>query len=238
MRFPTGAFFGPRGSHVKADAGYTCAPMNSSRSAPIKPLSDARCWLAIVLGLLICAAPVAARDDATNPNRPDDQTPAERGILYPDEPKQKVSPITLPPFPRASDLIPLRAGRGEADYTYYIDVNSVRLGSDEVLYYTVVIQSDGGASNIIYEGIRCATDEVKSLAYGTRDGRFELLPDAQWTYFYNEGPLGYRNDLVEIYACSSAGWAVEPDTVLERLVRYDPRQARVAPKNVEAGDGD
>jgi len=210
--------------------------MKLLQRAPIRFSFHPRCRLALFLGIFLCATQASARDDATNPNRPDDLTPAERGVLFEEEPEKKEAVISLPAFPRASDLLPLRAEKGEADYTYYIDVNSVRLSEDEVLFYTVVIQSADGASNIIFEGIRCATDEVKSIAYGTRDGRFEFMPDAQWTYFYNEGPFGYRNDLVETYACSEAGWAVDADVVLERMVMHDPRRAPLRPKGFDAGD--
>ena len=214
--------------------------MKSPRRAPITVSSNPCCRprrrLALLLAALVCAAPAWARDDASNPNRPDDLTPAERGVLLEDDPQRKPVEVTLPAFPRASDLIPLRAERGDEAYAYYIDVNSLRLSPEEILFYTVVIQSADGSSNIIYEGLRCATEEIKSYAYGTRDGRFEIMPDAQWKYFYNEGPLGYRMDLMETYACTEAGWAVETDTVLERLVTYDPRRARVAPKKFDAGD--
>lgn len=218
--------------------------MKSPRRAPFTPSSNPRLWprrwrqrwLALVLGTLVCAPPAGARDDASNPARPDDLTPAERGVIIQEEPQKQAGEVPLPAFPRASDLIPLRAPRGGAAYTYYIDVNSVRLDADEVLFYTVVIQSADGSSNIIYEGIRCATEEIKSFAYGTRDGRFERMADAQWKYFYNEGVLGYRMDLMEKYACSEAGWAVDADTVLDRLVTHDPRRARVAPRKFDAGD--
>lgn len=212
--------------------------MKSPRRAPFSPFSAPLARLGILLCALVCAPAVLARDDADNPNRPDDLTPAERGIVYRDTHKSKPDEITLPAFPRASDLIPLRADGGDNEYNYYVDVNSLSLTSDNVLFYTIVIQSADGASNVLYEGIRCATDEVKSYAYGTRDGHFERMSDAQWVYYYNEGPLGYRTDLKETYACSKAGWAVDPDTVLERLVMFDPRRARLAPKQVEAGDGD
>lgn len=192
-------------------------------------------WLALLLFVSLWANSAFASGDADNPRKPDDLTPAERGTVFEEAPGKADTEVTLPPFPRASDLIPLRAESGDDRYTYYIDVNSVSLSADEILFYTIVIQSTGGAGNVLYEGIRCATDEVKSFAYGTRDGRFERMADAKWKYFYNEGALGYRTDLKETYACSEAGWAVEPDIVLERLVTLDPRRARVAPKKVDSG---
>ncbi|MCK5363110.1 MAG: hypothetical protein KAR22_09090, partial [Gammaproteobacteria bacterium] len=101
--------------------------------------------------------------------------------------------------------------------------------------YTIVIQSPNGASNIIHEGIRCATREIKILAYGTRDGRFARMHDPKWTYVFTRGPLGYRTTLVERYVCDENGWAIDSDTVLARLVMHDPRRARIAPSDPDLG---
>ena len=195
-------------------------------------------WSAVILALLTNASAVMARDDADNPRQPDDLTPAE--IAEPEEAEKtwQEQQEALPIFPRAQDLIPVRADTGAEGYNYYIDVNSVSLSADEVLHYTIVIQSPDGASNIVYEGIRCATQEIKTVAYGTRGGRFARMVDPKWIYvlIQNQGPLGYRTTLVERYVCDENGWAIDSDTVLERLVMYDPRRTRIAPKPADTGD--
>lgn len=212
--------------------------MNVLRCFPFSSPVGPRLWLAVILAVLMNAPAVMATDHADNPNRPDDLTPAE--IAEPEEPEKpwQERQQPLPPFPRAQDLIPVRADDGADGYNYYIDVNSVFLSADEVLHYTMIIQSPDGASNIVYEGIRCATQEIKTVAYGTRGGRFARLPDPKWIYVLikNQGALGYRTTLVERYVCDENGWAVDSDTVLERLVMYDPRRTRIAPKQVDSGD--
>lgn len=214
------------GGHLRGEARYTSGLMNA----------PPRFRLALAAALLMSVSVAGARDDADNPNRPTDLTPAERGVLADPETPVRDQLEPLPAFPRASDLIPVRGDTGDLDYTYYIDVNSVKLTTDEVLHYTIVIQSPSGSSNIIYEGIRCATKEVKTYAFGTRDGRFARMKKPEWTYTYTRGPLGYRTMLVELYVCDANGWAVDADTVLERLVRHDPRRARVAPREAPAGN--
>lgn len=210
--------------------------MNVPRRLRSHASRPSRLWPVIAVVAVLCLPAVYGRDDADNPNRPDDLTPAERGVLSdPVAPKEE-SPEPLPRFPRASDLIPIRGETGDSEYNYYIDVNSVSLSSDEVLHYTVVIQPPSGFSNVIYEGIRCETKEVRTLAFGTRDGRFARMADPQWTYFFTRGPLGYRTMLVDLYVCDENGWAVDADTVLERLVLHDPRRARMAPKEAAASD--
>ncbi len=208
------------------------APRRFQFTSHIKP----RLWLPVLLALLGNAPAAIARDDADNPLRPDDLTPAEIAEPELEEEPWKDDPSWLPPFPRAQDLIPIRGDAGEFDYNYYIDVNSVSIGADEVLRYTVVIQSSRGAGNVVHEGIRCATREIKIFAYGTKDGRFERMPDPQWAFVYKKGPLGYRTTLVERYVCDENGWAVDSDTVLERLVMHDPRRPSFVPKEAHSSD--
>lgn len=219
-----------------SNAGYTWVLMDAPPRFPFISLIEPRSWLLVILAVLAFVPVAMAADHADNPMRPDDLTPAE--IAEPEEAEKpwQEQQIPLPPFPRAQDLIPVRADVGDAGYNYYIDVNSVSLTADEVLRYTVIIQSPRGASNIVYEGIRCATKEIKTLAYGTRDGRFRRMADPRWTFVYTKGPLGYRTTLVERYVCDENGWAIDSDAVLERLVMHDPRRSRVAPRQADTGD--
>ena len=200
-------------------------------TSPIEP----RFWLPVILAVLTSMSVAMANNHLENPNQPDDLVPAE--IAEPEDAEKpwQEQHVPLPPFPRAQDLLPVRADAADLGYNYYIDVNSVSLSADEVLRYTVIIQSPRGASNIVYEGIRCATEEIKILAYGTRDGRFERMPDPQWINVYTQGPLGYRTTLVERYVCDKNGWAISSETVLERLVMHDPRRPRFVPKETDAG---
>ncbi len=212
--------------------------MDALRCFPFSSQTRLRLWLAVILAVLVNAPAVMANDHVDNPNRPDDLTPAERAEPEEAEKPWQEQQEPLPPFPRAQDLIPVRADTGAYGYDYYIDVNSVSLTADEVLHYTIVIRSPNGASNIIHEGIRCATKEIKTVAYGTGDGRFARMPDPKWIYvlIQNQGALGYRTTLVERYVCDENGWAIDSDTVLERLVMHDPRRIRIAPRPTDSGD--
>jgi len=210
--------------------------MNASRCFPFNSLERPLLCLALILGVLLTLPGAVARDDADNPNRPDDLTPAELAEPEVEPDKRQNREIELPRFPRAQDLLPIRGDAPGANYNYYIDVNSVFLSDNEVLRYTIIIQSPNGSSNIVYEGIRCATQEIMVLAYGTRDGRFARMPNPKWIYVHTQGPLAYRTALVERYVCDENGWATSRDTVLERLVMHDPRRSRVAPKQAPSSD--
>lgn len=180
--------------------------MNAPQCFPFTSCYKSQLGVALIFGLLLNLPGAMARDDADNPNQPDDLTPAEIAEPDPESAKWRETEIDLPPFPRAQDLLPVRSDAGGPGYNYYIDVNSVSLTDDEVLRYTIIIQSPRGSSNIVYEGIRCATQEIKVLAFGTRGGRFARMPDPRWAYVHTLGPLAYRTALERVtFATKTVG---------------------------------
>ena len=52
--------------------------MKSARCHPAHPGHRARAWLIVLLATIVYVSAATARDDADNPNRPQDLTPAER----------------------------------------------------------------------------------------------------------------------------------------------------------------
>ena len=69
----------------------------------------------------------------------------------------------LPPLPNASDLLPFNVSQN-TPLVFAIDRNSVSVGSDGVVRYTVVVTSPAGARNVNYEGIRCDNYEWRLYA--------------------------------------------------------------------------
>jgi hypothetical protein len=61
---------------------------------------------------------------------------------------------TLPPLPTEANLLPFSVS-GNTPLTFAIDKNSLSVGTDGVIRYTVVVTSPAGARNVNYEGIRC-----------------------------------------------------------------------------------
>lgn len=70
--------------------------------------------------------------------------------------------LRLPPYPHAKNLLPFDPGPA-SNNLHYIDAPSIMVGADEVRY-TLVIQSPSGATNVTYEGMRCATDGERERA--------------------------------------------------------------------------
>lgn len=80
----------------------------------------------------------------------------------------------LPPYPDPGNLVSFDAGPN-TDYQHFIDTDSIDVGQDGVIRFTLINQSPTGAMNISYEGIRCATNERKLYAIG-RDNKTWAKP--------------------------------------------------------------
>ena len=90
------------------------------------------------------------------------------------------SKIKLPPPPKVEDLIRFDAGPTHRSFEHFVDGASITLDPDGVLRYTLVVNSDMGASNVTYEGIRCLTRERKIYAYGLKDGTWRERKEPEW----------------------------------------------------------
>ena len=89
--------------------------------------------------------------------------------------------VKLPPFPKTENLIAFDVS-GASSNRFYIDTQSIAIGRDGVVSYTLVIKSSGGGENISYEGIRCETREQKFYAFGRRDGTWSKARSSEWRY--------------------------------------------------------
>lgn len=84
----------------------------------------------------------------------------------------------MPPAPKSADLVPFYVG--PTPFAYFVDRSSVKLGEDGVLRYTLVARSGLGATNVSYEGIRCATYSRRAYAFGVADGSWTQARNSQW----------------------------------------------------------
>lgn len=85
----------------------------------------------------------------------------------------------IPPYPRPQNLIEFEAGAASPHH-FYIDSESISVGGDGVVRYTLVIRTSGGATNVTYEGMRCDMRQQKYYAIGRNDGTWSRARDPQW----------------------------------------------------------
>jgi hypothetical protein len=82
-----------------------------------------------------------------------------------------------PPPPGTGALLPFFVSSA-SDYRFFVDAASIAPGSDGVVRYTLIVRSPLGAETVTYEGIRCATTEVKTYATARPDRSWSVHPGA------------------------------------------------------------
>jgi hypothetical protein len=81
-----------------------------------------------------------------------------------------------------------------------------------------VIEAVGGAKNVSFEGIRCASGERRLYAYGHPDGTWSKARNAGWETIQFRSLLSYQKALYEDYFCPD-GIQVKDDQEAVRNLR-------------------
>ncbi len=109
--------------------------------------------------------------------------------------------IQLPTAYKTDALHEFRVDGGKG-HRYFIDPESLTAGEDGVVRYTLVIRTAGGAENVNYEGLRCATGERKLYAFGRPDGQWSRNQSARWMPIDARGVGSYQKELFFHYLCT------------------------------------
>ncbi|WP_324778531.1 CNP1-like family protein [Thiobacillus sedimenti] len=116
-----------------------------------------------------------------------------------DKPWSEVA-AKLPPYPKDANLLPFNVSSATSN-RFFVDADSISVGADQVVRYTVVVKAAGGATNVSYEGIRCETGERRLYAYGHPDGTWSKARNAGWEPIRMRSLLSYRKALYEDHFC-------------------------------------
>ncbi len=126
--------------------------------------------------------------------------------------------IQLPAAPKPENLLPFYVS-ATATQSFAIDAESLTVGSDGVIRYTLVATSGAGARNISYEGIRCESHEKKLYAFGQSDGSWSRSRRDQWERIYNNAANRQHAALVKDYFCTELTIAGDAKSMVYRI-RY------------------
>ncbi|VAW82895.1 hypothetical protein MNBD_GAMMA14-1220 [hydrothermal vent metagenome] len=107
-------------------------------------------------------------------------------------------------------------------FRLFIDPASVSVGKDRVVRYTVILRSRSGATNVIYEGIRCTAGQYRRYAVGGQDG-FRLAANPRWQYIRSDGGGSdrYLEVLRDHFICPAPPPG-KPAAILRRLRTPNP----------------
>jgi hypothetical protein len=110
--------------------------------------------------------------------------------------------VQLPAYPKTGNLLLFDAGPA-TNNLHYIDAPSIAVGGDGIVRYTLMIKSPTGATNVTYQGMRCATDgkrehprldllilkfqvtEKRLYAIGRKDGTWAPMRGSKWEELEN-----------------------------------------------------
>jgi hypothetical protein len=168
------------------------------------------------LPLLFLVVPIAAARDPFAPV----SGPTTNGYQESAGDVWKESKVMIPPYPADANLVPLPPGPRDT-LRVYIDAPSVTLAPDAVLRLTLVVVSSGGARNVFYDGLRCATKEYKTYAFGTDVKTMEPMRGAHWRPIPRFPTNAFRYDLYHDYACDESLLPRSPDDLLHQLKYTD-----------------
>jgi hypothetical protein len=133
----------------------------------------------------------------------------------------------IPAYPKAENLARVPTGSATS-HQFFIDTASVSIGEDGVARYTVVVKTSGGATNVMFEGIRCETREQKLYAIGHSDGVWARARDTSWRRVVLRDLTPHHHTLYYDYFCAFGYYPVPLHQVVDALKRGYGLKARPA----------
>lgn len=142
--------------------------------------------------------------------------PAASAQLTFDEPEW--AETTVPP-PPAFDMKKLVAvDVPGSTLAYGVDPASIRISNkDGIVRYVMVARSTSGATNVMYEGLRCSTGEFKTYSRYSPEGEWKPVTDAPWRSVFGNMPSKHALRFARAGACDGATSASTVDVLVSRL---------------------
>lgn len=132
----------------------------------------------------------------------------------------------LPDYPEDENLLEFQVDQPGSKFRYFIDTESISVGEDDgVVRYTLVIRSQSGSSNVMFEAMHCTERQYKTFAYGTSKGEFRPLRKPRWRSIRETTNVRYRQDLWEFYLCDFETRKTRSSQHIINAIRY-PRENR------------
>jgi len=123
-----------------------------------------------------------------------------------------VLPLDMPPY------VTVKVG---------VDPQSIAVGQDGVVRYVVVMRNTSGSTSAAYEGLRCASDEVKTYARFSASGQWTLLAHPEWKGVSDNMPSHHAQVFERQAACVNHATTSEKEIIAALKVRQiTPPSAR------------
>lgn len=130
----------------------------------------------------------------------------------------KETDVPPPPAYDMSKLLTFEVTRG-SPLVYGVDPASFSISqSDGIVRYVVVATSAAGAKNVMYEGLRCATGEVRTYARAKPDGTWIPVANSEWKSAFDISLPRHSLRFAKAAACQNAA-PVKSVAELERRLK-------------------
>jgi len=120
--------------------------------------------------------------------------------LVEEDPNWQEQTVRFPEFPKETGWFAFDVGPATA-HQHYVDIPSLSVGEDGVVRYVVLVQSQGGARNVRFEGMRCSTREWRLYATLRRDGAWVKSRNESWERLRDGVSDRYRVSLFVDFFC-------------------------------------
>jgi hypothetical protein len=110
----------------------------------------------------------------------------------------------IPAYPKDASLLPFQGG-GASPHRFFIDAESLSIGADGVVRYTLVVKTAGGATNVTFEGVRCDMRQQKYYAIGHPGGNWTRARSPQWRRIEYQEVNRHHGVLYSDYLCAGTG---------------------------------
>ena len=123
---------------------------------------------------------------------------------------------TLPAYPKDENLISFKVSAMTTN-KFFIDSQSIVIGDDGVVRYTLVVVSSTNAKNVSNEGIRCDSKEWRAYAFGRKDGTWENAKQSLWKTIVPETANRHHIELYKRYFCHEGLIVKKPQQAITAL---------------------
>lgn len=125
---------------------------------------------------------------------------------------------TAPPPPALNlkGLVPFD-GPVNSTLQFGVDISTLQIGKDGVVRYVVVATSPSGTVNAMYEGIRCASAQVKTYARHNPASGWVLAQAPEWRSLYGNTPSNHSLRLASQGVCTGAAPASSVSDIARSL---------------------
>ncbi|MES2189241.1 MAG: CNP1-like family protein [Pseudomonadota bacterium] len=123
--------------------------------------------------------------------------------FFKDNPDWKETEAPPPPAYDVAKLMTFKVNGGQS-IVYGVDPASISVTkADSVVRYVIVATSASGVRNVMYEGLHCATGEMKTYAREFA-GKWEPTTNPQWQSVFGNMPSTHALAFAKAGACDGA----------------------------------